>query len=208
MIDKEELILFPTSLEKLKADDWVDILTQSDEVGYVFIQKPEEADVLVKTLKAALCEEALFQNNLVTLPSGSFSLNEMMYIFNTLPVDVTFVDKDDTVRYFAENKNKIFLRPKAVIGRKVQNCHPPQSLHVVEKILSSFKEGKRDSYSFRINYQGKYVLINYYAVRDSSQNYLGTIEVTQDIAKIVGLQGEKRLLDETPAEGEEAEPVY
>jgi DUF438 domain-containing protein len=106
------------------------------------------------------------------------------------------VDKDDTVRYFSESKARIFHRTRAILGRKVQNCHPPQSVDVVEKILNSFKQGKKDHYDFWINFHDRLVYIRYFAVRDSRGNYLGTLEVTQDIAGIKRLEGERRLLDE------------
>jgi hypothetical protein len=117
-------------------------------------------------------------------------------MLNTLPVDLTFVDKDDTVRYFTQGKERIFTRTKSVIGRKVQNCHPPQSLDVVEKILTSFKEGKKDSYSFWIEMNGRFIYIRFFAVRDQKGNYLGTVEVAQDVTEIKQLEGEKRLIDE------------
>jgi len=196
MIFKEENILFPTALEKLDAGDWVEILRDSDEIGYIFIQKPEETEVLVNNLQTALLEETVFQEISASLPTGTIKLNELMYLLNTLPVDLTFVDKEDTVRYFSDSKDRIFLRTKSVIGRKVQNCHPPQSVDVVEKILTSFKEGKRDSYEFWLNLQGRLVYIRYFAMRDKDGLYLGTLEVTQDITGIKKLEGEKRLLDE------------
>ncbi|MEE8179576.1 MAG: DUF438 domain-containing protein [bacterium] len=196
MIFKEEKILFPTSLEKLSVNDWVDILRESDDIGYVFIKKPEETEVLMKNLKTSLLEEPIFQDNAISFPTGTIQLDELMCLLNTLPVDLTFVDKEDTVRYFSEGKDRIFRRTKAVIGRKVQNCHPPQSVDVVEKILTSFKEGKRDSDEFWINLQGRLVYIRYFAVRDKGRHYMGTLEITQDITEIKKLEGEKRLVDE------------
>ncbi|MBI4303343.1 MAG: DUF438 domain-containing protein, partial [Chloroflexi bacterium] len=196
MIFKEENILFPTCLEKLSPSDWVEILRESDDIGYVFIQKPEETEVMVKSLRAALQEEALVQDGTISFPTGSLRLDELLAVMNTLPIDMTFVDKDDRVRYFSEGKSRVFHRTKSVIERRVQNCHPPQSVDVVEKILNAFKEGKKDSYSFWLNYQGKFVYIQYFAVRDREGRYLGTMEVTQDISEITQLKGEKRLLDE------------
>ncbi len=196
MIFKEENILFPTSLEKLDASDWVEILRESEDIGYVFIQKPEETAVLEKHLQDSLFEKALFHDNNVSFPTGTISLDELMHLLNTLPMDITFIDKDDTVRYFSDSKNRIFGRTKAVIGRKVQNCHPPQSVDMVEKILTSFKEGAKDSYDFWINLKGKLVYIRYFAIRDGKDRYLGTLEVTQDITGIKELEGERRLLDE------------
>ena len=196
MIFKEENILFPTSLEKLSPGDWVEILRESDDIGYIFIEKPAETEVLMRNLQTALLEEPVFQDNVISMPTGTIQLNELMHILNILPVDLTFVDSEDTVRYFSESPNRIFHRTKSIIGRKVQNCHPPQSVDVVEKILASFKEGKNDFFDFWINYQGKLAYIRYLAVRDKDGQYLGTLEVTQDITEIQKLEGERRLVDE------------
>jgi len=132
----------------------------------------------------------------INLPSGSFSIEELTYLLNTLPIDITFVDKNDEVRYFSEGKERIFLRTRDVIGRKVQNCHPPKSVHIVEKILRDFKSSKRDNADFWIKLGEKYVLIRYFAVRNEKGEYLGTLEVTQDIAPIQKITGEKRIYDE------------
>ncbi len=197
MIFKEENILFPTCLEKLSANDWVEILKESDKVGYVFVEKPKETEALVKDLKSAMLEEPVFEDNEISLPTGKLRLKELMSILNTLPVDITFVDNEDKVRYFSDSKERIFLRTKSVIGIKVQNCHPPQSLEAVEEILKSFKEGKRDTVDFWINQEGKFVYIRYFAVRDEGGSYLGTLEVSQDLTEIKKLEGEKRLDAET-----------
>jgi len=197
MIFKEENILFPTCLEKLSANDWVEILKESDKVGYVFVEKPKETEALVKDLKSALLEEPVFEDNEISLPTGKLRLKELMSILNVLPVDITFVDNEDKVRYFSDSKERIFLRTKSVIGIKVQNCHPPQSLETVEKILDSFKEGKRDTVDFWINQEGKFVYIRYFAVRDEGGSYLGTLEVSQDLTEIKKLEGEKKLGAET-----------
>jgi PAS domain S-box-containing protein len=196
MIFKEENILFPTSMEKLSASDWVDILKESDQIGYVFIQKAAETESLIKELRAALEEEPVVREDAISLPTGTLSLKELIPLLNTLPVDLTFVDAEDKVRYFSEGKERIFHRTRSVIGRMVQNCHPPQSVDVVEKILTSFKEGKRDYTDFWLNYRGRYVYIRYLAVRNKEGEYLGTLEVSEDVTKIKKLEGEKRLLDE------------
>ncbi|OGO31526.1 MAG: hypothetical protein A2Z29_10640 [Chloroflexi bacterium RBG_16_56_11] len=196
MIFKEENILFPTSLEKLAPADWVEILRESVDIGYVYIEQPAETEELVKHLEVSLVGDACVRDDTIELTSGSIRLGELMPLLDPLPVDITFVDKDDTVRYFSQGKDRIFSRTKSVIGRRVQNCHPPQSLEVVEKILTSFKEGTEDSYDFWINLQGRMIYIRYFAVRDSQRRYLGTLEVTQDITGIQKLTGEKRLLDE------------
>jgi PAS domain S-box-containing protein len=196
MIFKEEKILFPTSLEKLNVQDWVEILKETENVGYGFIAKPKETSLLIEELKRAVLEEPQAKEEAISFPTGEVKLEELLGIFNTLPVDITFIDKDDTVKFFSEGPNRIFLRTKSIIGRKVQNCHPPKSVHVVERILESFKEGKRDAVDFWINYKGKFVYIRYFAIRDRNRNYLGTLEVSQDVSNIRELEGEKRLLDE------------
>jgi len=127
--------------------------------------------------------------------SGMLSKDEVEAILENLPVDITFVDREDTVRYFNKFGKRIFARPKSIIGRKVQQCHPQKSIHVVNKILDSFRSGKKDVADFWIQKEGRLIYIRYFAVRDKEGKYLGTIEVTQDITEIKRLEGEKRLLD-------------
>ena len=115
---------------------------------------------------------------------------------NTLPIDITFVDAEDTVKFFSENKERVFARTRTIIGRKVINCHPPASMHVVQGILEDFRAGKKDQEDFWIKMAGKYILIRYYAVRDDAGKFLGTLEVTQDIGPIQAITGEKRLVTE------------
>ncbi|MHB8279472.1 MAG: DUF438 domain-containing protein [Candidatus Humimicrobiaceae bacterium] len=197
MIFKEENILFPTSQEKLSINDWIDILKESDEVGYAFIEKPEATSSLIAELrKTVVLEPEIKDGNAIVLPTGELKLKELMWILNSLPIDITFIDRDDTVKYFSDNKDRIFVRTRSVIGRKVQNCHPPQSVEIVEKILTAFKEGKRNYADFWINFKGKLIFIKYFAVRDEAANYLGTLEITMDITDLKSLEGEKRLIDE------------
>jgi len=132
----------------------------------------------------------------VSLPTGEFSVEELTGALNILPIDITFIDREDRVRYFSDNRDRIFVRTKAVLGRTVQNCHPPQSVAIVEKILDSFKNGNRNSVDFWINLNGRFVYIRYFAVHDSEGGYLGTLEVSQDITEIRKLEGEKRIYDE------------
>lgn len=198
MIFKEENILFPASLEKLKSQDWVSILEESADIGYAFIPKPKEVSALIAEFKSAAITDAEInaEKDGVCFPTGNLSLNELLAIFNNLPVDLTFVGSDDTVRYFSDNRDRIFVRTKTVIGRKVQMCHPPQSVETVEKILKSFKENKKDHADFWINLNKRLIYIRYFALRDQNKNYLGTLEVTEDISEIKSLEGERRLLNE------------
>lgn len=136
------------------------------------------------------------------MPTGSFRLEELIQVFKTLPFDITFVDRDDTVRYFSPGKDRIFARSRAILGRKVQYCHPPKSVHIVNQILRDFKAGKQDRARFWINLHGRLVYIVYYAVRGDDGEYLGTLEVTQDLTEVRALEGERRLLayDDNPRE--------
>ena len=124
-----------------------------------------------------------------------FPIETLEAIFDTLPVDVTFVDETDTVRYYSKGDDRIFRRTPAVIGKKVQDCHPKDSLHKVTQVVSDLKSGRRDIAGFWIDLKGRKVYIRYFAVRDKTGKYLGILEVTQDITEIQKIEGEKRLLD-------------
>jgi PAS domain S-box-containing protein len=130
----------------------------------------------------------------VPFDTGNLSREEIESTFNALPVEVTFVDKDDTVRYYNQSKDRIFMRAKTVLGRSVQQCHPEKSVHMVNRILEDFKSGKRDVAEFWMNLEGKLIHIRYLPVRSKSGEYLGCLEVTQDITGIKRIEGEKRLL--------------
>ncbi len=192
MISKEEKILFPAALEKFSADEWKVVLEDGSEIGYVYIDVPEEVGLL-KMSQEDVVEKT---GDMVSFPTGNLHFKELLNILNTLPVDITFVDKDDEVKYFSDSKDRVFPRTKSVLGRKVQNCHPPKSIHVVEKIIQSFRDGSRDSVAFWINMNERLVHIRYFAVRDENHSFLGTLEVTQDVTDIKNLKGEKRLLEE------------
>lgn len=127
--------------------------------------------------------------------TGTLSKEEVEAIFNALPVDITFVDKEDKVKYFSKSEGRIFVRTSAVIGRKVQKCHPQKSVHVVNRILDAFKAGGKNVAEFWIDFKDRLVYIRYFPVRDKDGKYLGTLEVTQDITDIKKIEGEKRLLD-------------
>jgi len=116
-------------------------------------------------------------------------------IFDALPVEVSFVDEADAVRYYSKGDQRIFRRTPAVIGKKVPDCHPKQSLHKVEQVVSDLKTGKRDVAEFWIDLKGRKIYIRYFPVKDKAGKYLGILEVTQDITDIQKITGERRLLD-------------
>jgi len=127
---------------------------------------------------------------------GTFPTDTLEAIFSTLPVDITFVDDTDTVRYYSKGDERIFKRAPAVIGRKVQDCHPRESLHKVSQVVSDLKAGKRKVAEFWINLKERKIYIRYFPVRDKTGKYIGILEVTQDITDLQKIEGEKRLLDE------------
>jgi DUF438 domain-containing protein len=129
------------------------------------------------------------------LGTGSLTAAQITLMLDRLPVDITYVDENDEVRYFSGTKERIFPRSKAIIGRKVQNCHPPESVHVVEDILKAFRERRKDHADFWIEMRGRFIHIRYFALYDGGGAYRGTIEVSQDVTGIRELEGENRLLD-------------
>jgi len=189
---KENNVLFPTGLKVIEDTEWLEIRQQFDEMGYCCFT-PEPAKTAVTKKVEEITPK---KGDMIDFNTGNLSKQEIEAIFNTLPVDITFVDKDDTVRYFSETKERIFPRTKAVIGRKVQQCHPEKSVHIVNKILADFKSGKRDHADFWINLMGRLIYIRYFAVHGKNGEYLGCLEVTQDITDIKKLEGEKRLYED------------
>jgi DUF438 domain-containing protein len=125
------------------------------------------------------------------------SIPELIGIFSTIPVELTFVDSNDKVKFFSHGKKPIFNRNRAVIGRDVRLCHPPKSVHIVEQILSDFKSRKEERAAFWLEMKGMFVHIEYYALRDEFNKYLGTLEVVQDITDLKKIEGEQRLLSYT-----------
>ena len=116
-------------------------------------------------------------------------------MLDSMPIEISFVDENDEVRYFNKNGDRIFPRPRSVVGKKVQQCHPPKSVHNVLQILEAFKKGERDMAEFWISLKGRQIYIRYFPVRDKDGKYLGTLEASQDITDIKKIEGEKRLLD-------------
>ncbi|WP_042355552.1 DUF438 domain-containing protein [Bacillus rubiinfantis] len=189
MIYREENILFPMALENFTEDEWVKIAHESDEIGFCLIDSVAEWKPERKALDAEAISEGF-----IKMETGFLSLKQLELLLNHLPVDITFIDHEDVVRYFSHGKERIFARTKAVIGRTVQNCHPPKSVHVVEELLADFKAGRKDREDFYIKFRDKYVYIQYFAVRDENGSYIGTLEFTQNIAPIQAIDGEKRIL--------------
>lgn len=196
MVYKEEKILFPMCLETLSEDEWQAVAGESDEIGYTLIT-PSRQWQPTRSRKVETTPTQIPEGHL-QLSTGILTLLEIELILNHLPVDITFVDGDNVVRYFSQGSERIFARTKAIIGRKVENCHPPESVNVVTGIINDFRAGRRDVADFWIRLEGELIYIRYFAVRDNAGEYIGVLEVTQNVTPIQELKGEKRLLDEPP----------
>jgi DUF438 domain-containing protein len=189
---KENSTLFPMALRVFTEQEWMDARREFDEIGYCCFT-PSRIAVIPQAVEKT--ESAPVPEGLLQFETGSLSKVEIEAILNALPVDISFVDADDAVRYFNKAEKRIFVRTKAVIGRKVQFCHPQKSVLTVNKILEAFKSGEKGSAEFWITTNSRLVHIKYFAVRDKDGKYLRTMEVTQDLTDIKKIEGQRRLLD-------------
>jgi len=192
MIYKEENILLPMSLETLSEDEWGEIWSVSPKYGWCIVEPQQGYTPAVSTRPESM---KVPTSGALMLPTGNVSLEQLAAVFSTLPLDLTFVDADDRVAFFTEGPDRIFARSKAIIGRKVQHCHPPRSVETVDRILDDFRAGRQNVAEFWINFHDKFVHVRYFAVRSSDGAYLGTVELTQDLTPLRALQGERRLLE-------------
>jgi uncharacterized protein len=126
----------------------------------------------------------------------NINIEEIEGLLEALPVDISFIDANDQVKYWNKHNNRIFTRPFSVLGKAVQDCHPKETLHKVNELLADLKSGRRKSASFWINRENRRIYISYYSVRNKEGQYLGVIETTQDITDLQKLEGEKRILED------------
>ena len=198
MIYKEEHILFPTSLDMLTDSEWIKVKEGEGDIGFAWVvpDKGWPAEILKETEAPVPEPQEVLQDvaGALGLDTGHLTLEQINLVLTHLPVDITFVDENDRVAYYSEG-DRIFPRSPAIIGREVRNCHPPNSVHMVNKILDAFKSGSRDSAAFWIELGGKFIYIRYFPVRDAKGRYRGTLEVSQDLTEIRKLEGQNRLLD-------------
>lgn len=193
MITKENDILAPMLIKNIDSAGWLLIGEASPTIGYAFnggIEGASPSDAVnwvennkgeFSIIEKEVDEEA--EANFIKMPSGNIALEDLVHMLNTLPVDLTFIDKDDNVRYFTEGKDPVFARTRTIIGRDVRNCHPPKAQQVLNQLLSDFKNGIKDEEIRTLKLGTKVLLIRYYAVRDKEANYIGTLEVTEEISK-------------------------
>lgn len=193
MIGKEEKVLFPMCLEMLDDADWARVKRGEEEIGYAWIAPAPAWPAAAGP--AAPAAPAADSGTGLALDTGVLTVEQIDLMLTRLPVDISFVDENDTVRYYSATAERIFPRSPGVIGRKVQDCHPPKSVDVVERILAAFRSGDRDEADFWIGSRGRFIHIRYLAMRDKQGTYRGALEVTQDATALRALRGERRLLD-------------
>ena len=199
MVYKEERILFPVAIERLTEENWLAIYAEEPDFGFSYITRGTEWPIKsennesIDLLKKEEKEEDKKLMTQFPLTTGDLTIAQIDLMLSRLPVDITYVDENDTVLFFSETPDRIFKRTAAIIGRKVQNCHPPQSMGKVQKILDDFRAGTRDVAEFWIQMNGMFIYIRYFAMRDADGKYKGTLEVSQDLTALRALEGEKRL---------------
>ena len=205
MIFKEEQIMFPMVLDNFTRDEWLEIELASAEIGYTLIESVKRWDPKTdSTSKKSNDVDSVSSSEISTVQkdsatkilfdAGSLTAEELNSILNTVPIDMTFVDANNRVKYFTQGKERIFPRPITIIGREVKHCHPPKSVHIVEQIVEDLKSGKKDNEDFWIKMGEVFVYIRYFAVRNKQGEFLGTLEVSQNVKPITELEGEKRLM--------------
>lgn len=183
---RDEKILYPQILDTIKESILHKLLEESADLDFPFV-KPDKTDFTIPDTQMG--------QDKVDLGTGSILPEQIKLIFNHLPVDLTYVDEHNKVQYYSTPKHRIFPRTNAVLGRDVHNCHPPDSVHIVEKIVEAFRDGSKDKASFWIHMGPHFVLIQYFAVRTKEGVFKGTLEVSQEIGEIQSLTGDQRLLD-------------
>lgn len=187
MVTKEEKVLHPMAMDTLSDGEWARIRAGEDDIGYSFV-----TDVPAWTAGAEAGAAA--PAGLLALRTGGLRLEELNLVLGVLPIDFQYVDEHDRVRFYSEG-HRIFPRSPGVIGRKVQNCHPPASVHKVQQIIDAFRADEKEAAEFWIEVQGKFLHIRYFAVRDEGGGYRGVVETVQDVTAIRALEGQRRLLD-------------
>lgn len=187
IVFREEQIVFPVALRAIPENDWNNMIQESNGIGWCYIEKPDQDNLSNLS--------SLLSNGNINLDSGFLNPAQLILLLNNLPVDITLVDENDEVKYFSGSKHRIFPRSNAIIGRKVQNCHPPESVHIITKIISAFRNRSKDHADFWIQMKDHFIYIRYFALYDEQEEYKGTMEVSQDVTEIRNLSGEQRLLD-------------
>ncbi len=229
LMDKEETILYPTSLDMIEQAEFAEMVSGDKEIGYCLIEpiidfdkhknfiveekkleaEPAVAGDLASELAAVLAKHNVNAWNADTkmeVKQGLMSLNQINLVFQHLPVDLSYVDENEIVAFYSDTKHRVFPRSKGVIGRDVKNCHPKNSVDVVEEIIEKFRSGEQDEAEFWINKPNLFIYIKYVAVRDDKGNFKGVLEMMQDCTRIRAFEGSRTLLNwDNESKAEKAE---
>ncbi len=190
LVKKEELILYPSATEVLASEDWAAMDEQRWEFDMAFGQRPSRS----QHGSAGTISAKSAHGEFVNTATGSLRAGDVLRILQVLPVDITLVDADNKVQFYSAGRDRVFPRSPAIIGRDVRQCHPPDSVHIVEKIVAAFRSGERSQADFWITLGDRFIHIQYFALRSEEGQYAGTLEVTQDATDVRSLTGEQRLL--------------
>jgi hypothetical protein len=197
----EEGRLLPNALNMLDEDDWKEMRSGDEEIGWMFDEAPtpypphEEGEYIHPSQDTKKRKLPFSLEGRIDLQEGYMLPEQINWLLKFMPVDITYVDENDIVIFYNRGEDRVFPRSAGIIGREVKFCHPPKSVDQVLMILREFKAGRRDEAEFWITFKGKFIHIRYFAIRDDEGNYKGVIEVSQDVTHIRGLEGQQRLLD-------------
>lgn len=226
LMEKEELVLYPTSIKLISPEEFAVMRIGDDEIGYCLIENPapfkvesaKPASAKPESLKSegsqpaespnsdfmkdmmALAAKyqiggAAKENEVLDVKQGKLTLEQINLIYQHMPMDFSFVDENDLVKFYTDTTHRIFPRSAGVIGRNVMNCHPRESLGTVQEIIEAFRSGRQDKAEFWIEMGDKFIYILYIAVRDKEGKFRGVLEMMQDVAHIRSLTGQRRLLN-------------
>lgn len=211
LMQKEETVLYPTSLAMITAEEFEDMKEGDREIGFAWIKVGDidkktientssnissSSGDLLKDLASVMAKHGLgvSDNQKLDVSTGKLTLEQINLIFRHLPVDLSYVDENDIVCFYSDTEHRVFPRSKNVIGREVQNCHPRSSVHIVDEIIDKFRAGEEDIVDFWINKPGFFVYIHYTAVRDENGKFRGILEMMQNCTHIRSLEGSRTLL--------------
>lgn len=194
MILKEEKIMLPMITDLISEDEWYEVARDSEEIGYCLVYPKQKWQPKSKGFYDKVKEDLKIKDEKIHFETGVLNVEQLKGILDALPLDITFIDKDDKFRYFNQADGRVFIRSKSALGRLVHHCHPPRSVNMVEEILSDLKSGKKDSESFWIEMKGMLVYISYVAIRNEFGQYIGTLETSHDVQPYRDLEGQKRLI--------------
>ncbi|WP_455031951.1 PAS domain-containing protein [Oribacterium sp.] len=217
LMDKEENILYPTSLEMISDEEFRYMAEGDQEIGFAYITVDKDKTDIPKSFASSAASSPLsglssapgfaeelagllgkygFNNNeeKLNVTTGQLTLEQINLIYQHMPVDLSYVDENELVCFYTDTKHRVFPRSKNVIGRDVKNCHPKASVHIVEEIIKKFRSGEQDKAEFWINKPDLFIYIVYFAVRDENGKFRGVLEMMQDCTHIRSLQGSQTLL--------------